>query len=116
MRCHRRDVVNALWALGLPFPIAAVCTVIITAVASYTPLIDFNSVPLGTSPVGATIVLVAWMAALVLSAAAGYVFVWRLFARRAMAIAFAVIYFPLMYYVLGFFSFGVVLVVFRDGP
>ena len=116
MQLSRRDVVNALWALSLPFPIAAVCTLVITAVVNHTPLVDYNSVPVGTTPLGATVVRVAWMAALVLSATAGYVFVWRLFARRAMALAVAVIYFPLMYYLLGFFSFGVVMVVFRDGP
>jgi hypothetical protein len=114
MQFHRRDIVNALWALGLPFPIAAICTVLITAVASYTPLISFNLVPDGTTPLGATVVQVSWTAALVLSSAAGYVFARRLFVRHAFAVA--VIYFPLMYYVLGVFSFGVVMAVFKDGP
>jgi hypothetical protein len=116
MEFRRRDVVNTLWALGLPFLIDVICTAVITALASYTSLIDFNSVPLGTTPPGVTVVRVAWMAALALGSAVGYVFVWRLFVRRAIAIAVAVIYFPLMYYAGGWFSADVVMVVFRDGP
>jgi hypothetical protein len=45
MRFHRRDIVNALWALGLPFPIAAVCTILATAVINHTTLMDLNQVP-----------------------------------------------------------------------
>ena len=120
MQFHRRDVVNALGALGLPFLIAAVCTIFGMAVINHTSLMDFTSlmdlpqVPEGTTLPGMTVVTVAYWGVLVLSSAAGYVFARRLFVRHAIVVA--VIYFPLMFYALVHFSFGVAIVVFQDGP
>lgn len=116
MRLHRRDVVNVLWALGLPFLIVAVFTIVGMAVTSRTSLMDLPQNPEGPTPLRVTVALAAWKGALVLSSAAGYVFAWRLFARRAIAIGVAVIYFPLMFYALAYFSFWVAVVVFQDGP
>jgi hypothetical protein len=119
MQFHRRDVVNALWALGLPFLIAAVCTIFGMAVINHTSLMDITSlmdlpqVPEGTTLPGMTMVTLAYWGALGLSSAAGYVFARRLFARHAIAVA--VIYLPLMFYALVWFSFGVQLAV-TGGP
>jgi len=113
MGFHRRDIVNALWAIGLPFPIAAVCTILMTAVIDHTSLMDLNQVPEETTSLGVTVVTVAYWAAMLLSSAAGYVFARRLFVRHAITVA--VIYFPLMCYVLTWFSLGLQIAVF-GGP
>jgi hypothetical protein len=113
MRFHRRDVVDALWALCLPFPIAAICTILTTAAIDHTSLMDLNQVPEETTTFGVTVLMVAYWAALLLSSAAGYVFARRLFVRHATMVA--VVYFPLMCYVLTWFSFGVQVAVF-GGP
>jgi hypothetical protein len=111
MEFRRCDVVNALWAVGLPFLMLAICTFLFAAVINHTSLMDISLVPEQATTLGVTIETVAYGATLPLCSAAGYVFARRLFVRHAVA----VIYFPVMCCVLAVFSFCTVIAV-NGGP
>jgi hypothetical protein len=113
MEFRRCDVVNALWAVGLPLLMVAICTVLFAAVINHTSLMDISLVPEQATTLGVTIETVAYGATLLLCSAAGYVFARRLFVRHAVAVA--VIDSPVMCCALAVSSFRIMIAV-NAGP